>query len=68
MITLLEFAYNLDVRDRAFLRQQFETIKQVTKEVPIYAIHFPREYSTLPAVREAILLHLYEDKDIDAAR
>ena len=68
MISLVEFAYNLDIRDKAFLRQQFETIKQVTKDVPVYAIHFPREYSTLPAVREAILLHLYEDKDIDAAR
>ena len=68
MISLVEFAYNLDIRDKAFLRQQFETIKQVTKDVPVYAIHFPREYSTLPAVREAILQHLYEDQDIDAAR
>ena len=68
MISLLEFAYNLDITDRAFLRQQFETINQVTKDIPVYAIHFPREYSALPAVREAILQHLYEDKDIDAAR
>ena len=68
MISLLEFAYNLDIRDKAFLRQQFETIKHVTKDVPIYVIHFPREYSTLPAVREAILQHLCEDQDIDAAR
>jgi len=68
MISLLEFAYNLDITDRAFLRQQFETIHQVTKDIPVYAIHFPREYSTLPAVREAILQHLYEDQDIDAAR
>jgi|SRR5215831_17463663 len=68
MISLVEFAYNLDITDRAFLRQQFETVNQVTKEVPVYALHFPREYSTLPAVREAILQHLYKDKDIDATR
>ena len=68
MISLVEFAYNLDITDRAFLRQQFETVYRVTKDVPVYAIHFPREYSTLPAVREGILRHLYEDKDSDAAR
>ena len=68
MISLLEFAYNLDITDRAFLRQQFETMNQVTKDVRVYDIHFPREYSTLPAVREAILQHLYKDKDIDATR
>ena len=68
MISLLEFAYNLDITDRAFLRQQFEMVNQVAREVLVYAIHFPRKYSTLPAVREAILQHLYEDQDIDAAR
>src|SRR6516162_7060758 len=51
MISLVALAYNLDITDRAFLRQQFETINQVTKDVPVYAIHFPREYSALPAVR-----------------
>ena len=68
MISLVEFAYNLDITDRCFLRQQFETIYRVTKDVPVYAIHFPREYSALPAVREAILQHLYEGNNIDAAR
>ena len=58
MISLVEFAYNLDITDRAFLRQQFETVNRVTLDVPVYAIHFPREYSALPAVRQAILQHL----------
>jgi hypothetical protein len=58
MIALVEFAYNLDITDRAFLRQQFETVNRVTRDVPVYAIHFPREYSALPAVRQAILQHL----------
>jgi hypothetical protein len=68
LISLVEFAYNLDITDSAFLRQQFEAVNEVTQEVPVYAIHFPREYSTLPAVREAILRHLHEDRVIDAAR
>ena len=68
MISLVELAYNLDITDSTFLRQQFETVNQVTREVRVYAIHFPREYSALPAVREAILQHLEEDKDIDTAR
>ena len=68
MISLVELAYNLDTTDSTFLRQQFETVNQVTREVRVYAIHFPREYSALPAVREAILQHLEEDKDIDTAR
>jgi hypothetical protein len=68
MISLVEFAYNLDITDSDFLRQQFNTVNQVAREVPIYAIHFPRQYSTLQAVREAILQHLHEDDNIDIAR
>jgi hypothetical protein len=68
IISLVEFAYNLDITDSTFLRQQFETVNQVAREVPVYAIHFPRDYSTLPALREAILPHLQEDNDIDTAR
>lgn len=68
IISLVELAYNLDITDNAFLRQQFETVNRVMREVPVYTIHFPRMYSTLPAVREAILQHLHEDKDIDTAR
>jgi hypothetical protein len=68
MISLVEFAYNLDITDRAFLLQQLETVNQVAREIPIYAIQFPREYSMLPAVRETILRHLDEDKDIDTPR
>ena len=55
IMALVEFAYNLDIKDTAFLRRQFDTVIRLTEEVPLYAIHYPREFAALPAVREAIL-------------
>ena len=55
------FAYNLDIQDAAFLRSQFEAVGQLTADVPAYAIHYPREFALLPAVRETILNHLEEE-------
>jgi hypothetical protein len=60
-MALVEFAYNLDIQDTAFLRKQFETVGRLTADVPADAIHYPREFSALPAVRAAILRHLEED-------
>ncbi len=62
---LVEFAYNLDIQETAFLRSQFEAVGQLTADVPAYAIHYPREFALLPAVRETILNHLEEDRDHD---
>jgi hypothetical protein len=63
---LVKFAYNLDIRDAAFLRRQFDTVVRLTEEVPGYAIHYQREFAALPAVREFILRHLKESRDLDA--
>ena len=65
-MALVGFAYNLDIKDAAFLRRQFDTVGRLTADVPAYAIHYPREFAALPAVREAILKHLEEDRDRDA--
>jgi hypothetical protein len=65
-VALVEFAYNLDITDAAFLRRQFETIGQLTAQVPAYAIHYPREFSSLPVVRETILNYLEQDQHHDA--
>ena len=56
----VEFAYNLDIMGAASLRTQFERVGQLTAEVPSYALHYPREFVSLPAVRETILNHLEE--------
>jgi hypothetical protein len=65
MIALVEFAYNLDIKDVAFLRRQFDTVVRLTEEVPVYAIHYPREFAALPAVRETIFRHLEEHRNFD---
>jgi hypothetical protein len=61
-VSLVGFTYNLDIEDSAFLRRQFEAMGQLTAEVPAYAIHYPRQFASLPAVRETILNHLGEDQ------
>ena len=63
---LVGFAYNLDIKDTAFLRRQFDSVGRLTADVPAYAVHYPREFSALPAVREAILGHLEEARVRDA--
>jgi hypothetical protein len=65
-IELVGCAYNLDIEDTAFLRRQFDTVGRLTADVPAYAIHYPREFTSLPAVREAIVRHLEEDRVRDA--
>jgi hypothetical protein len=63
---LVKFAYNLDIKDAAFLRRQFDSVVRLTEEVPGYSIYYRREFAALPAVREAILRHLEEYRDFDA--
>jgi hypothetical protein len=63
IMALVGFAYNLDIKDAAFLRRQFDAVVRLTEEAPAYAIHYPREFTSLPAVREAIFRHLEEDRD-----
>jgi hypothetical protein len=65
-MALVEFAYNLDIQDTAFLRKQFDMVGRLTADVPAYAIHYPREFAALPAVRESILKHLEEGRNRDA--
>ena len=58
MITLVRFAYNLDIKDVAFLRRQFNTLSRLIDELPVYTLRYPREFAMLPTVREAILSQL----------
>ena len=65
-VSLVGFTYNLDIEDPAFLRRQFEAVGQLTTDVPAYAIHYPRQFASLPAVWETILNHLEEGQNRDA--
>jgi hypothetical protein len=60
-VALVESAYNLDIEDTVFLRGQVDTVGRLSMDVAAEAIHYPREYSALPGVREAILRHLEEE-------
>lgn len=59
-VSLVEFTYNLDIEDPTVLRRQFEAVGQLTAEVPAYAIRYPRQFASLPAVWETIFNHLGE--------
>ena len=65
-MSLIESAYNLDIRDAAFLERQFEAVGQLTEDIPAYAIHYPRQFAAVTTVLEAILTHLGEYRDGDA--
>lgn len=58
-----EFAYNLDIVHADFLRGHFESVGKLATEIPVFALHYPREFTMLPAVRAAILNHLEEVSD-----
>lgn len=58
-----EFAYNLDIVHADFLRGHFESVGKLATQIPVYALHYPREFRMLPAVRAAILKHLEEVND-----
>jgi len=59
-MTLIAYAFNLDITDSAFLRQQFETVSDIAAKVPVFELHYPRDFATLGPVRQAILKQLKE--------
>ena len=59
-MALVAYAFNLDITDSAFLRQQFETVSDIAAKVPVFELHYPRDFATLGPVREAILKQLKE--------
>jgi hypothetical protein len=64
-VKLVECSYNLDVTDAAFLHRQFDTVGQMASDVSAYSIHYPREFGSLRAVKEAILDQIEEDRHSD---
>jgi hypothetical protein len=65
IMAMIAFAYNLDIKGTLFLRRQFDTVVRLAEEVPTYAMHYPREFAALSAVRDAILRHLGEQSDLN---
>jgi hypothetical protein len=65
-VSLVEFAYNLDIHDAAFLRRQFEAVGHLTANIPAFAIHYPRQFASLQIVWDTVVKHLGEARDRDA--
>lgn len=58
LMELVKHAYRLDIADRQGLGQEFESLARAAALLPLYRLSFPREFSLLPAVRDAILAEL----------
>jgi hypothetical protein len=59
-MALIAHAFNLDITDSAFLRQQFEAVSNIADKVPVFELRYPRDFAALGRVRQAILDQLKE--------
>lgn len=53
-IELVRNAFQLDLGDMARMRTQLALAARVARDVPVYALSYPREYALLPRVAERI--------------
>ena len=58
---LIQTIFRLDINDRSMLVRQFGFLERIVSRVPVRRLHVPNTFSSLPAVREAILADL-EDR------
>jgi hypothetical protein len=54
-VELLRHAFQLDVTDRQRTAALFSIVGELARQVPLFAIDYPRQYAYLPEVRAAIL-------------
>lgn len=55
---LLTCLFRFDIRDQAMLTRQFHFLDRLVARVPVRQLFVPRNFSSLPAVREAVLTDL----------
>lgn len=56
LMTLIEQMFVLDVSDKGKIIKHFQkTVRIVSTKVPVYELKYPREYASLPLVREAVI-------------
>ena len=60
LIELISYAYLLDITDRERLKEDFLRLSRLAVLPLFYRAAFPRDFSLLPAVRQAILDHVGE--------
>ena len=52
---LVASAFNLDIRDKTMLEQQFVAIADISTRVPCLHLQYPRDFAALPALRRLIV-------------
>jgi len=57
-LELVKYLFRLQVNDRQGLKLEFGRLGRIANEIPFSRLHFPRRFSSLPLVREAVLNHL----------
>ncbi len=57
-MAIVENSFALDPTDPQRARQRLEAASDLARQVPAFAISYPRDYARLPDVRSAILTHL----------
>jgi len=55
---LARHLYRLDPSDRSALLEEVGSLDRIARAVPIYDLHFPRDYNALPDVQARILAEL----------
>ncbi len=55
---LVKYVFRLDIHSTRALKREFGCLSRLVDEVSFYRLSFPRRFSALPRVRDAILEHL----------
>jgi hypothetical protein len=60
-IELIPSVFRLDITDRTMLARQFRFLQEIVSHVPIRRLRLPNAFSSLAAVREAIIADLKDE-------
>jgi hypothetical protein len=58
LMALIRCAFRLDVNDKQMVARQFRSLHRLSQMVPVRRLHNPRNFSSLGAVRKAVLSDL----------
>jgi hypothetical protein len=56
-IKLCNHSFNINIKDKRLLRRQFASIAAITATVPCFDLNYPRVFSSLDGLRDAIVDH-----------
>lgn len=64
-IELVKHSFILDSEAPRVLANQFDTLSQLTQQIPCYHLDYPRSFATVPAVRQALINHVTRESNQD---